>query len=183
MHLLRKRHRRIIIRQLPISRRVARPQANPIVHIEDTRRPARRPHHGRRLHIILLRVHLAVDQRAPTRGAHPRRRRLPRVLREVVARQEVPCDALVQTRPPVVRRGYDGILEAAWVLEVEVELAGAGVLLCGDARADVGLELVEAVGYDLVVVVNYDFLDEGSFEALGAVQWAGELYERGVGVK
>lgn len=74
----------------------------------------------------------------------------------------------------MVGRGDDGILEATWILEVEVELAGAGVLLCGDAGADVGLELVESVGYDLVVVVNYDFLDEGSFKALGPFSGQGD---------
>lgn len=44
---------------------------------------------------------------------------------------------------------YDGVLETAWVLEVEVELAVFAAVGGDGAGADVGLELVEAVGDDL----------------------------------
>lgn len=63
-------------------------------------------------------------------------------------------DSLVHARPAVVGGGHNGVLEATRVLEVQVELAGAGVVLGGDAGADVGLELVEAVGDDLVRIVR-----------------------------
>jgi hypothetical protein len=51
----------------------------------------------------------------------------------------------------VVGRFDDGVLEAARVLQVQVEGAVLGLLRGGAARADVGLELVEAVGDDLVI--------------------------------
>jgi hypothetical protein len=74
---------------------------------------------------------------------------LPGILREVVRRHECACNALVETRPAVVRCVYDRVLEATRVLEVEVQLAGARVVCLSGAGADVGLELVEAVGDDL----------------------------------
>ena len=48
----------------------------------------------------------------------------------------------------------DGVLEAAGVLEVQVQLAGLGAVGLHGAGADVGLEFVEAVGDNLRVVVN-----------------------------
>lgn len=55
----------------------------------------------------------------------------------------------------------DGVLESAGVLETEVDLALLGFvgLCCGGA--DVGLEGVEAEGYDLVGVSIGIFLGEG----------------------
>lgn len=43
----------------------------------------------------------------------------------------------------------DGVLEASWVPQVQVQLALSAVVLLGDGWADVGLELVEAVCDDL----------------------------------
>jgi hypothetical protein len=48
----------------------------------------------------------------------------------------------------------DGVLEAAGVLEVQVQLAGLGSFGSCGAGADVRLELVEAVGDDLGIIVN-----------------------------
>lgn len=76
------------------------------------------------------------------------------ILGEEVRRDESAGDALIQARPAVVGRVDDGVLEAARVLEVEVQLAVLGVVGGLGARADVGLELVEAVGDDLGVIVN-----------------------------
>lgn len=76
----------------------------------------------------------------------------------------------------MVGRGHDGVLEAAGVLEVQVELTGARVVLGGDSGTDVGLELVEAVGNDLVVIVKDDLLDEASLAALEPL--SGQGHER-----
>ena len=74
---------------------------------------------------------------------------LARVLGKVVARHERARHALVETRPAVVRGVNDGVLEATRILEVEVQLALLGVVGLLGPGADVGLELVEAVGDDL----------------------------------
>lgn len=100
----------------------------------------------------MLGVDLAVEERAAAHSRHARRLRGACVLREVVARDEGPGYAVIEARPAVVGCVDDGVLEAARVLEVEVELAVFGVVGGGGARADVGLELVEAVGYDLMDV-------------------------------
>ena len=173
MHLLREGDGRIVVGELAVGRRVARPQADAVVHVEDARGAAGGPHHGGGFDVVLLGVDLAVGEGAAACGAHARGRRLAGILREVVARYKVTGDALVETRPSVVRGGHDGVLEAARVLEVQVQLAGARVLLGGDAGADVGLELIEAVGDDLVVIVKNDLLDEASFEALEALSRQG----------
>lgn len=71
------------------------------------------------------------------------------ILGEVVCRDEATSDAFVKTSPAVVGGLDHGILEAAWVLEVQVKLAVlAAVCGCG-ARANVGLELIEAISNDL----------------------------------
>jgi hypothetical protein len=49
----------------------------------------------------------------------------------------------------VVGRVHNGVLEAAGVLEVQVQLAVLGLVGRGDAGADVRLELIEAVSNDL----------------------------------
>ena len=74
------------------------------------------------------------------------------VLGEVVRGDEVTGHALVQTSPAVVGRVDNGVLETAGVLEVQVELAVLGAVCGGGAGADVGLELIEAVGNDLRVM-------------------------------
>jgi hypothetical protein len=76
------------------------------------------------------------------------------VLGEVVGRDEVSCHAVVETRVAVVGGVHDGVLEAAGVNEVQVELAVLGLVGGVGAGADVRLELIEAVGNDLLVCVS-----------------------------
>jgi len=100
----------------------------------------------------LLGVDLAVDERATTDGRHARGLCGACILREVVGCDEGTSYAFVEARPAVVGCIDNGILETAWVLEVEVELAVLGAVGGSCAGADVGLELVEPVRYDLVGV-------------------------------
>jgi hypothetical protein len=151
MQLLRKRYRRIIIAHLTRLIRLLIRKRNPVVDVQDTVLAARRPDGSRRLHTILLRVDLAVEQRAAADGCHAGGLRLAGVLAEVVGRDEVSGYAFVETSPPVVGSIHDGVLETARVLEVEVQLAVFGAVGGGRARADVCLELVEAVSDDLRV--------------------------------
>jgi len=65
-------------------------------------------------------------------------------LREVVARQKVGTDAVVESNVTVICRSHQGDLETARVVEVEVELAGLLLVLGFGSRADDSLELVEA---------------------------------------
>jgi hypothetical protein len=71
------------------------------------------------------------------------------VLGEVVRGDEAACHALVEACPAVVGRVHNGVLEAAGVLEVQVQLAVLGLVGRGDTGADVRLELIEAVSNDL----------------------------------
>lgn len=71
------------------------------------------------------------------------------ILGEVVGRDEAPSHTVIQTRPAVVGGIDNGVLEAAGVLEVQVELAVLGLLRRGDAGANVRLELIEAISNDL----------------------------------
>jgi hypothetical protein len=151
MQLLRKRHSRIIIAHLTRLIRLLVRKRNAVVDVQDTILAARTPDGSRRLHTILLRVHLAVEQRAAANSCHARGLRLAGVLAEVVGRDEVSGYAFVEARPPVVGCVYDGVLETAGVLEVEVQLAVLGAVGGGGAWADVCLELVEAVSDDLRV--------------------------------
>lgn len=71
------------------------------------------------------------------------------ILREVVGGDEAAGDAIVHACPAVVGGVDNGVLEAAGVLEVQVELAVLGLLRRGDGRANVRLELIEAISNDL----------------------------------
>lgn len=71
-------------------------------------------------------------------------------LGEVVSGDEAARHTVIETRPAVVGGVDDGVLEAARVLEVQVQLAVLGAVGRGGARADVGLELVEAVSNNLL---------------------------------
>jgi hypothetical protein len=166
VHLLCERNGGIVVGKLAVSRRVGRPQANAVVHIQDARGTARGPDDSSSLDVVLLGVHLSVGEIAAAGGAHAGRGRLASILREEITGYKGGVDSLVQTRPAVVRCGYDGVLEAARVLEVQVELAGARVVLGGDTRADIGLELVEPIGDDLVNIVRNYFCYVTSLAAL-----------------
>lgn len=61
MHLLRKRNRRIIIRQLPGLRSVRRLQRNPVIDIQESRVPTGRPDSGGRLDEVFLGINVAVE--------------------------------------------------------------------------------------------------------------------------
>ena len=71
----------------------------------------------------MLGVDLASQEGAAADGGHSRGLRLASVLREVVGRDKGSGYAFVETRPAVVGGVYDGVLEAAGVLQVKVELA------------------------------------------------------------
>jgi len=83
----------------------------------------RRPDGGGGLNAVLLGVDLAGQESAAADGGHARGLRLAGVLREVVGRDEGSGYAFVEARPAVVGGVYDGVLEAAGVLQVQVELA------------------------------------------------------------
>ena len=151
MQLLRKRDRRIIIAHLPRLLRLLITQRNAIINIEDAILATWAPDRSCRFHTILLGVHLAGDKGATAYRGHARRLRFTRVLREVVRRYEAAGYAFVEPRPPMVGCVHDGVLEAARVLEVQVQLAVFGTVRGSRTRSDVGLEGVEAVGYDLGV--------------------------------
>jgi hypothetical protein len=89
------------------------------------------------------------------------------VLREVVRRDEAPSHTCVEARPPVVSRVHDGVLEAARVLEVEVELAVLGAVGGDGAGTGVGLELIEAVSDDLFGCVSSGVLTVKAVRRLG----------------
>lgn len=154
MHLLCECDGSIVVRKLAVSSRVGRPQADAVVDVQDAGRAARRPDNSGGLDVVLLGVYLTVGEIASTLGAHAGRGSLAGILGEVVAGDKVAGDALVKTRPAMVGCGHDGVLEATWVLQVQVQLAGTRVVLGGDTGADVGLELVESVGDDLVIIVR-----------------------------
>jgi hypothetical protein len=71
------------------------------------------------------------------------------ILGEVVGGDEATGHTIVQTSPAVVGGVDNGVLEAAGVLEVEVQLAVLGLVGRGNAGANVRLELIEAVSNDL----------------------------------
>ena len=75
-------------------------------------------------------------------------------LAEVVGRVEGAGHAALELSVAVVRAVDDGELEAAGVLEVQVELAVLGLLGRVVAGSDVGLEAVEAEGNDLAETVS-----------------------------
>lgn len=71
---------------------------------------------------------------------------------EVVGGEEGTGDAGVETSETVVGGVDNGILEAAGILQVQVKLAVLGVVRGLGAGADVGLEGIETIGDDLVIV-------------------------------
>jgi hypothetical protein len=174
MHLLGKSNGSIIVGQLAGSILDSRGKRDAVVDVEDTVCAARRPDNSSGLDGVGFGVDLAHEEVAAAAGSHfsgalfvliskPylmvrglgwETYSLAGVLREVVGGNELACDALVETRPAVVCSIYDGVLETAGVLEVQVELASLGSVGLDGAGANVGLELVEAVGDDLGVVVN-----------------------------
>lgn len=83
-----------------------------------------------------------------------------RVLREEIRREKGARHARVQLGVPVVRRLDDGVLEAAGVLEVEVDLAVLAAVRLRRARSDVGLKTIEAESDDLQEKPLSVFTDE-----------------------
>ena len=83
--------------------------------------------------------------------------------REVVGGLEGAGDALLDGRVTTVVGRQDGVLEAARVLEVDVELAVLALLCHADAGTDGGNVRVEDQGDDAAVVG-----DLGAHGALGA---------------
>ncbi len=77
---------------------------------------------------------------------------LSRILREEISRQECACDTRVQLRVAMIHGVDDGVLETTWVCEVEMQLAVLGFVGLRRSGSDVGLERVEADGYDLMGV-------------------------------
>jgi hypothetical protein len=172
MQLLGERNGRIVVGQLAARLAVLAGERNAVVDVEDAIGAAGRPDGGRGLDAVLLGVDLAVGEGAAageggagcllvgrlvnyflvSQGS--RTYGLAGVLREVVGRDEVSCHAVVKPRVAVVGGVHDGVLEAAGVNEVQVELAVLGLVGGVGAGADVRLELIEAVGNDLLVCVS-----------------------------
>ena len=149
MQLVGKRNRRIIIAHLARLRRILARQRNTVVNIQDAILATWAPNRRCRLHLIRLGVHESIGERTAARHGHARRLRLAGVLAEVVRRDEAAGYAGVETCPAVVGGFDNGVLETAGVLEVQVQLAVLGAVGGRSAGADIGLEGVEAVGYNL----------------------------------
>jgi hypothetical protein len=124
-------------------------KCNTVVDVQDAVLAAGRPDSSRRLNAVLLGVDLAVQQRTAANSSHACSLCLAGVLGEVVCRNEVSGNAFVETSPAVVGGVYNCVLEASWVLKVEVQLAVLTAVGGGSAGADVRLELIEAVSNDL----------------------------------
>lgn len=152
MQLLRKRNRRVIVTHLASLTGLLIRKRNAVVNVQDAIDTTRRPDGSRRLHAILLGVHLAQREFTAASGRHARCLRLTRILREVVRRDEVARHAFVESCVPVVGSVDYGVLEATWVLEVEVDLAVLAAVCGRGAGPDVCLECIETVGDDLFVV-------------------------------
>jgi len=61
-------------------------------------------------------------------------------LREEVSGQEVSCNTSIKTCIAVVGSIYNGILEASWILEIQVDLASLRLVGLGGLGTNVGLE-------------------------------------------
>lgn len=73
---------------------------------------------------------------------------------EVVGRLESARDTLLDGRVATVVGGQNGVLEASWVLNVDVQLAVLALLSNGDAGADRGDVRVEDERHDSPVAVD-----------------------------
>jgi hypothetical protein len=74
----------------------------------------------------------------------------------------------------VVGRVDDGVLEAARVLEVQVQLAGFGMVGLQGAGTNVRLELVEAIGDDLWIFVSKNYCWDYGNGILGRAKGVGK---------
>lgn len=74
------------------------------------------------------------------------------ILREVVGSDKATSDTGVKTSPAVVGSINNSVLEAAGVLEVQVELAVLALVGGLGAGADVGLEGIETISDDLEIL-------------------------------
>jgi len=182
VYLLGKCDGRIVVGELAIGRRVRRPERDAVVDVEDTGGAAGGPDDRGGLEVVLLSVHLTVNKGTAANGVHAGGglvndqysegsiRAAPYGLRsilgEVVAGDEVASDTLIQTSPAVVGGRDDGVLETTRVLEVQVQLAVLGLLARGDAGADVGLELIETVGDNLIILVKNQLGDKAFLASL-----------------
>lgn len=78
-------------------------------------------------------------------------RRCRGILREVIRAVKRSRDARIHLHVAVVGAVNERVLEPAWIVERQVQLAVLGVVRHGGARADVGLEGVEAESHEGLV--------------------------------
>ena len=131
MKLLGKSNSSIVVAHFTRLIRLLVRKRDSVVDVEDAVLATWRPDGSGGLNAVLLGVDLAVQQGAAAYGGHTRGLRLASVLREVVGRDEGPGYAFIEARPAVVGGVYHGVLEAAGVLQVQVELAVLAAV-CGE---------------------------------------------------
>lgn len=139
----------IVVGELAGGGAVGAGEGDAVVDVEDAVGAAGRVDHARGGDAVGLGVDLAAGPDAAAADGGLGRRRVRRRLAEEVGRVEGACHARVELRVAVVRAVDDGELEAARVLEAQVQLAVLGLVGRVVARSDVGLETVEAEGDDL----------------------------------
>jgi hypothetical protein len=131
---------------------VAGGEGNAVVDVEDAAGAAGRVDVAGGRDAVGLGVDLAVLPQAAAGDHGLGRGRGRGVLREVVGRVERPGDGRVELGIAVVGAVDNGELEAARVLEVQVQLAVLGVVADDGAGSDVGLEAIKAEGDNLLRV-------------------------------
>jgi hypothetical protein len=70
-------------------------------------------------------------------------------LGEEVSGQKISCNTRIESCIAVVGGIYNGILETAWVLQVQVDLASFGLVCLGSRGTNVCLERIKTKCYNL----------------------------------
>lgn len=173
MQLLGESNSGIVVGQFAASLAVLAGKRNAVVDVEDAVAAAGRPDGRRGLDAVLLGVDLAVGESAAAgeggagclllwwlasvvyvEGIVDGRGRgltcgSASVLGKVVSGDEATSHTVIKTSPAVVGRVDNSVLEATGVSKVQVQLAVLALVGGGSARANVRLELVEAISDDL----------------------------------
>jgi hypothetical protein len=151
VQLLSESHGSIVVGQLTSGVGVAGGEGNTVVDVEDTVGAAWRPDGSRGLDLVLLGVDLAVKESTAAGEGGSGGGRLRSILGEVVGCDERSGNAGVQACEAVVCCVNNSVLEASRVLQVQMKLAVLGMIRSLCSRANVGLELIEAVRDDSLV--------------------------------
>lgn len=151
VNLLGEGDSRIIVGDLATGCAVGAGERNAVVDVEDAVSAARREDEARSGNLVVLGVNLARGPDTAALDRRLRRRGRRGVLAEVVGAIKGSSNTLVELSVAVVCAVDDRELEAAGVLEVQVQLAVLGLLSRADTRSNVGLELVKAESDDSLV--------------------------------